>query len=58
MYDWFPGKNLKLKNLKYKIKKKKKKTIRKTSIPKIGRFIAAFRSYRPKTLKNGYFGQK
>ena len=35
-----------------------KKTIRTTSIPKLGRFTAAFGSYRPKTLKNDYFGQK
>ena len=35
-----------------------KNTIRTTSIPKLGRFIAAFGSYRSKTLKNGYFGQK
>ena len=25
---------------------------------KLGRFIAAFGRYKPKTLKNGYFGQK
>ena len=35
-----------------------KKTTRVVSIPKIMKFIAAFGRYRPKTLKNVYFGQK
>ena len=36
----------------------KKKTTRVVSIPKLLNFIAAFGRHRPKTLKNGYFGQK
>ena len=34
-----------------------KRTLRTTSILKLGRFIAAFGSYRKKTLKNVNFGQ-
>ena len=35
-----------------------KKTTRVVSIPKIMKVYSAFERYRPKTLKNGYFGQK
>ena len=35
-----------------------KKSTRVVSIPKIIKFIAAFRRYKQKTLKIGYFGQK
>ena len=42
-YDWFPNKESKFKEIPYQ---------------KLGRFIAAFGSYRSKTLKIVNFGQK
>ena len=51
MYDWFPGKEQKLK----KGNKKQRKPQEQLPNQKFVRFIAAFECYRPKTLKIGYF---